>query len=300
MLAEINNLCLAHRAKIEVRFFGHYQSEFDAQILAQIPDVVHLSVDSLRKIRNVKQISCLKKVCYLSFGVFEFDQPEILEMLPLDRLKQFSILENRKPNIDLALLTNCKQLDTLYVEGHTKNLEAISSLPGLSKVTLRAIPKSKKIEFLSACEKLVDLTLIFGGRQNLADFSHPNLESLSVIWVKGLEDLGPINRFPKLKNLVVEDQLRLHMIDVSATEITNLRICNCKNLDQVKGLSDLKNLKVFWIYKTKLPLEELMEFGWPISLEELGLYSQSQSWNKKFDERSAARGYSNRLQSYFA
>jgi len=169
----------------------------------------------------------------------------------------------------------------------------INGLSNLSKLTLRAIPKSKPLGFLTACEKLLDLTLIIGGRQSITDFSLPSLESLCITWVRGLEDLGPMSRFPRLKHLIVEDQLRLKKIDISKTDITNLRISNCKNLDDVQGLSDLKNLKSFLAFRTKLPLEGLLNLSWPESLEVLGLYSTSKSWNDDFEKLSAAKGYRN-------
>jgi len=91
ILEEIDDLCCLYQDKIEIRFFDHYQSEFDARILARIPNVVLLSIDCLRKIKNLEQISNLKKISRLNFGVFEFDQKEVLEILPLNKLKHLTM-----------------------------------------------------------------------------------------------------------------------------------------------------------------------------------------------------------------
>ena len=291
LLAQVNEACISYKEKLEVRFYGFYQNGFDASALAQIPDVAWLSVDCLMRISNVEQISELNQLRKLSFGVFEFNDSKILEKLNLRKLENLSLSENRWRNFDLEVLGRCEQLQTVLIEGHSKNIESLSSLPRLWNLTLRAYPRSGGLAFLNSCESLDDLTLILGGRTNIDDFSHSNLERLEITWVKGLERLGPLSRFPNLKKLHVADQLKLEEIDVSDSDVRSINIHNCKNLIAIKGLSDLRNLKEFRTSRTKLPLEQLMEHKWPNSLEILALYSSSLKWNDRAHEINASRGY---------
>jgi hypothetical protein len=44
LLNTINNLCGEFGEKLEVRFYGHYQTQFDCSFLRRLPDVVVVSV----------------------------------------------------------------------------------------------------------------------------------------------------------------------------------------------------------------------------------------------------------------
>jgi len=279
LLRRVNDLCAELGDRLEIRFYGHYDEVFDAEALTHLPDVKRLSVDCLTTIRNEVEIGRLPYLEQLSFGVFDFDQPHFLGSLPLSNLRRLVISETAKRNFDLAPLAQAQHLRVLFLNGHTRNVEAIGALPLLSELTLSAMPKTRSLGFLSDVAALRTLTLILGGRVNLDEFRHPLLKEFNVIRVRGLETIGDLARFPYLRRLSVEDQLQLRTIDVAGTELRRLSLFNCKNLARIKGLDALGELEEFRTGGTNLDLDGLRDRPWPPSLRVLALYRSSRLWN---------------------
>lgn len=279
LLRAVNRLCIEYGDRLEVRFFGHYGGRFDASVLLNIPDVSWLSIDCLSEIANEHEISKLSRLSRLSFGVFKFDNPQFLEQIEISNLTRLSLTENVTRNFDLAPLARAVKLTTLNIDGHTKNLIALSQLRQLSELTLRSTPKTQSLEFLRQVQNLTSLSLILGSRQTIDEITHPRLERLSLIRVRGLVGVGPLARFPHLRELQIEDQSRVSSIDLAGTDLRKVTLMKCKNLEELKGLASLSGLVEFRTAWTKLDLQALLEREWPPSLEVLALYSKSNKWN---------------------
>ena len=291
LLHSVNHLCRKFGKKLEVRFFGHYGGHFDASVLTHIPDVAWLSVDCLIEIVNEQEIANLASLRRLSFGVYKFDKRRFLDQLDLRRLDRIVLAENAKRNLDLSALQNARELEVLYLNGFTKNIEVLAGLPRLKQLSLGGIAKTQSLRFVGDIPDLRSLCLILGGRQSIDEIAHPSLEKLSILRVRGLEDLGSLRRFPRLRELVVEDQIKVRSIDVSGSILHKLILMNCKNLEEIHGVGDLKELIEFRASRTKLDLEAFLEREWPPSLEVLALYCGSQKWNASAREALNRRGY---------
>ncbi len=291
LLRKVNDACGEFGETLEVRFYGHYGGQFDAGVLAHIPDASWLSVDCLTEIVNERQIAKLSSLKRLSFGVYKFDDPKFLEQLDVGKLDRLALVENAKRNLDLSPLRNANALETLFLNGFTRNIESIAGLSKLARLTLSGIAKNQNLRFVGAIPNLRSFALILGGRQSIDEIVHPRLEELSVVRVRGLERLGAIGRFPSLRELTVEDQLQVRSIDVSGSSLRKLVLINCKNLEEVQGLEYLSDLIEFRTSRTKLDLESLLERHWPSSLEVLGLYSSSQKWNDATRATLNRRGF---------
>jgi hypothetical protein len=291
LLRRLNDLCAEFGERLEVRFYGHHNEVFDAETLTRLPDVKWLSVDCLTTIRNEAEIGRLPCLEQLSFGVFDFDRPHFLRSLPLSNLRRLVISETAKRNFDLAPLAQAHGLRVLFLNGHTRNIEAVEGLPLLSELTLSAMPKTRSLGFLSQVPALRSLTLILGGRVSLDDFCHPLLEELNVIRVRGLASMGNLARFAYLRRLSIEDQLQLRAIDVAGTELRGLSLFNCKNLARIEGLDQLGQLEVFRTGGTDLDLDALRDRPWPPSLKVVGLYKSSRIWNESTRRHLDGLGY---------
>lgn len=291
LLGEVNELCRTFGPRIEVRFFGHYGDCFDASVVSHLPNVRWLSIDCLTHIRNEDAIWRLPLLERLLFGVFEFDKPEFLNDAPLEQFTHLFLAENRKRNFDLAPLERCESLCNLFIQGHTNGINVVARAPQLEVVHLSCMPKRQGLSFVSNIRKLKSLELILGGRQSIDEIDHPTLEELRIIRVRGLEDLGSLERFPALRSLQVEDQLKMREISVLGPHLHELRVENCKNLEQIIGLSEQKELVRFHAHKTQLDLDALMQFEWPSSLEVLALYSTNTKWNKQARQKLDKLGY---------
>ena len=209
ILCQINSLCLRYGAKLQVRFYGFYNSKFDARVVEQLPNVASLSVDCLREIEHEEALADLPKLQKLTFGVFEFDRPDFLRLFDLSQLTYLALIETRKRNFDLSPLEGCNQLEALFVNTHWKGIETIAALRMLSSVSLSGFPNRSALNFLNGLSSLKQLKLLLGSRDSVAELCNENLERLSICWVRGLNRLGPIGRFPKLREFSLEDQLRL-------------------------------------------------------------------------------------------
>src|SRR5439155_17639126 len=120
-------------------------------------------------------------------------------------------------------------------------------------VSLSGFPKRHDLAFLNRLPALRSLMLILGSRESISELANAELRTLKIIWVRLVEDVGPLARFKRLEELVIEDQLRLTEIDISGLRLRRLRIANCKNLMRVTPLEKVAALECFDFYDTKLP-----------------------------------------------
>ncbi len=291
LLDTVNGLCQVFGSRLEVRFFGHYGHDFDASVVSALPSVRRLSVDCLTRIANEDWLYELPLLERLSFDVFEFDRPDFLDGLRLERLTELSVSETRTRKLDLGALHRCKNLTELFIQGHTRNIEALASVPLLRKLRLSGMPKQRDLSFVGEIASLQSLTLLLGGRPKFDEVSSRTLQELEVIRVRGLETLGRLDRFPNLRRLQIEDQLQLHSLSVVGAQLHELSVHNCKNLQVVSGLDRLMELEQIRVSRTNLDLDTLRDRSWPPSMEVVALYSGSQKWNTEARAILDQRGY---------
>ncbi len=291
LLKQVGDLCLKYGAKLEVRFYGHYSGAFDATWLSYIPNVVNLSIDCLSEIENIEHLYQLKNVEVLSFGVFEFSDKDFLSQLQLAGLKDLSISETRKKNLDLKPLENATSLIELSVVGHTKNIESIKSISTLKQLKLSQINRKVSLEFLNETLALEELEILLGGRDDIDELSIPTLKTLRILRVRGFEKLPSFAEFPNLECLHIEDQTKLEFIDLSEASLKSLIIGNCKNLSKILNLTSQKELFRLSVSRTKLDLDTLKHNDWPSSLKVISLWSGSNKWNDSTKQFFQDKGY---------
>ena len=291
LLQSLNRLCIEFGAQLEVRFYGHYGADFDATALAELPDVRRLSIDCLEQISNENHLLRLACLEQLSFGVYRFDKPNFLGGFAFENLTELSLSGTAKGNFDLSPLINCRHLTDLFIQGHTKNIDVVATLRRLKSLRLSGMPKKLQLSFVNDVATLRSLSLLFGSRSTIDEISHGLLEDLNITWVRGLESLGPLRRFPKLRVLHVKDQLQLRSISVVDPPLRELSVINCKNLEEIMGLESQTRLEHFRASRTKLNLDALLARAWPKSMKILALYSGSEKWNRAAREILDSRGY---------
>ncbi|WEJ99994.1 MAG: hypothetical protein P0Y59_24375 [Candidatus Sphingomonas phytovorans] len=291
LLGTLNQLCAELGEKLQVRFYGHYSTGFDASALEHLPDVRSLLVDCLTTITNEHLIATLPALSALSFGVFRYDNPGFLDQIGTDRLTSLTLVETAKRNFDLAPLGAARNMKRLLIHGHTRNIEVIADLPQLADLMLGAFPNKKDLGFLKDAKALKSLRVILGGRSSIDEFSHPGLEDLSIVRVRGLQTVGDLRRFPHLRSLEIEDQLQLLSIDLVGPPLRRVLLANCKNLAEVRGIETLEHLESFRTMQTKLDMEALATGYWPASVRAIALYPGSTKRNQAVRATLDARGY---------
>lgn len=290
LLHDLNEACRLAGSRLQVRFYGHYRSRFDAAVLRHLPEMRSLAADCLMRIENEDEIGKLPKLERLSFGVFELDRPDFLHSLDLGRLTRLTLTETRKRNIDLAALSGCRSLEELYINGHAKGIGTIADLPVLRKLTLSAYAKRNGLDFVEAMPSLIDLTLVLGGRQNLDDLASATLETLQVLRVRGVETLGDLARFPALTALKIEDQLQITDLDLGGANLERLWLFNCKNLATLHGLDRQQRLREFAASRVALDMDALRDRDWPPSARSVRLFTGKTKWNDAAQALLAAKG----------
>lgn len=251
-LKRANDFCREFGADLQIRFYSFGWKEFDTSLLRHLPQVANLSIDTIRAISDFSPIAELPALTRLRFGVHDHPDGKFLEQLDLGRFTHLTLAENKRRNFDLAPLRAATSLEQLFVQGHHRGIDAISSLPLLTDVSLSGFPKRRAIAILNDLAALRSLTLLLGSRTSIAEFVHSGLQKLKIVWVRELEEIGPLRRFSNLEDLEIEDQLRLETLDISDVNLRRLIISNCKNLRQIIGIEQQNGLEQKSIHGTKM------------------------------------------------
>jgi hypothetical protein len=299
LLEQIDGLCREYGHLLQVRFWGHMKSVFDAGILRHIPSVQNLAVDCMDDIQNDGQFAKLEHLRRLSFQVQNFDHPQFLSTLNIDNLEVLQLMDTRKSNLDLSALARAHRLRKLTLGRHRKGIERLTGALLLEQLILWGQPKAQSLAFIVDLEALRYLRIVRGGRETLDDLKHDTLQCLIVDWVNGLRILGPIRRFKKLEGLGVHDQIRLSSIDLTGATIRLIGLDNCKSLKELVGIEDLHKLEQFTAVRTGLPLDQLRDRTWPKSLRVLRLWSSSKKWNEATRAKLAHLGYADLGERWF-
>jgi protein phosphatase 1 regulatory subunit 7 len=293
LLGKINNLCGELGQNLEVRFYGHYGDKFDAAHLRFLPDVAALSIDCLHEAANLSALGDLSNLRRLSLEIHQLNEPGFLKSLQLQNLEQLALGETVKSSLDLSPLQMCSKLTELHLVGHTRNIDCLTRLPGLRKLSLRQISKKQNLEFVSKIQILKHLIIILGGRTDILEIQHAALEELEILRVLGFSSLDNLNAFPSLRSLVIEDQIRLEKIDFTAASqnIQSIGIFNCKKLRNLEGLNHLANLKSIRIGMTAIEMDSILQQRLPAPLKTFGFYTGKKKENAMARAKLDAMGY---------
>jgi protein phosphatase 1 regulatory subunit 7 len=291
-LRGLNELAIKYGNSLQIRFFGFYSSSFDFRTLLAVKDVRNLAVDCLLNASNFETLGELSSLSRLSVGVYNSLPENLLSYASLNNLESLSVTESKQRKLDLSHLSRFELLRELCVVGHTKSIASIGSVSGLTELRLSQIGSGQKIDFINSLSMLKKLTVILGGRDNLNEVMSPSIEELQVLRVRGISEIEPTN-FPRLKSLLVEDQIRLQSMEFTSgnQDLKKVVLGNCKDLASVRGLAELPSLDTFRVYQTSLDLDALLSQGLPPSLRNFAFYTKSQKKNSAIQGKLAALGY---------
>lgn len=292
LLSDLNDLCTRNDENLGVRFYGHYSSIFDCDVLQKIPDVKGLYLDCLQDVKNIHNLKTLRHILMLSLGIYNFNETEILKNSNLYGLNTL-IISGEKKAINLEYLRDYHSLTALIVGGKMKNIEKVGSVSNLEFLSLNSISKSS-VSFVNELKKLKTLKFILGGRENLSEIDENEIENLEIIRVRGLSDISDISKFKKLHDLLIEDQARLLTIEFQSKleNLESVKILNCKNLSNLQGLENLPALKELRIYKTNIDFDTFLKQERPQSLKSLDFYTTKSKLDKEIKESLLSLGYS--------
>jgi hypothetical protein len=267
LLSEINDLCHKYKDNLCIRFYGHGKSGFDCNTLLKIPNVKNLYIDCLTSVKNLKALSELKNLRELCIGILELNDHEFLRFANLYSLKILSLDKTSSQKLNLAYLAHYSKLTKLYIDGHTKNIKALSSLKNLKTLSLGAI-KKVSLDFINEMKGLQTLHLVLGGRSNLNEIKDSNITELKIEWVVGFNDLSGVLKLKKLEKLKLSLLQRLESIHIENTNTSLKELCifSCKNLKSINGLHKLQALNELRLIDTSMSFEEFIKKTFPKKL----------------------------------
>jgi hypothetical protein len=196
---------------VPLRVFGHYSERLlDLSFLKHYPFLSGFQVD-----------------------VFSLQSAEGIEYLPASL--EYLGFGQTKSKISLKFLTQFSQLRELYLENHTKDIDAIGTLSHLERLTLKSI-SLPDLSLLKKLKQLWSLAIKLGGTKDLRLLPEiGNLKHLELWMVKGLSDLRMLGEIGSVQNLYLQALKNVTRLP-SFRNLTKLRRVT---LDTMKGLFDL-------------------------------------------------------------
>lgn len=281
MLAQLDILCKKFSSDFGVRFYGHYSSAFDFKTLLRLPNVKCLYVDCLTNAVNIETLGELNGLEALSLGVFELQDMEILALPSLKNLQELIVTETRSKAFNLGYLKDYKNLRSLIVGGHTKNIDSIGKASKLNFLSFNSIKKTP-VPFVNELKDLRTLKFILGGREDIREIEENEIENLEIIRVRGFKDLASISSFKKLKTLLVEDNIQITEIHFNNTlkQLKDVKILNCQGLNSITGVKELTSLEQLRIFKTAIDFDAFIKQERPKSLRTFAFGT----WKKNIDQ----------------
>lgn len=291
ILSQLNTLALTNSSKFKIRFYGSNNTGIDCEILDYIPNVKALSIDCTNKVKNINKLKQLKFLEKISIGISELEDLDILSYDNLKTVNKLSILDTRSKAFNLEFLRDYVNLTYLQIVGHTKNINSISNLKQLETLSLNSISKVP-LDFINHLKSLKTLRIILGGRDNINEITQNTIENLDIIWVRGLNDLSALKNFKNLKNLLVQDEIKLKEISFPKLDsLEDVKILNCKSLQLITGIEQLKSLNGFRVSKTAIDFEDFSTIKFPKNLKTLAFYTWKSKQDKIIRSRLNELGY---------
>ena len=296
LLEEINRLCKHFDERFVVRFYGHYSDTFDLKGIIGLTHVKSLYIDSLRDVDNFNLLTNFKELEALSVGYYHLKDTEFLSLENLKNLRVLTLMETKSKSLNLEHLSKMTKLSSLIISGHNKNIEAIGSLVHLKKLNLNSISKVS-LNFINQLQELEELNIALGGRKNIDEIGEMNsLRILSIIRVRGFNSMNNLERFNSLEKLNIEDNINLLEVDFSraSDKLNELKIINCKTLNNAKSIAVSKGLQTLVIYETGLDFDHIVDEGLPSKLETFVFKTTKAKIDKSIKERIIEMGYKTR------
>lgn len=254
-VARLHGLLDTWGERLTLSFSAHYGEIFDGAVLEQFPQVRSLAIGGLDEVINLEAISGLPHLTRLSLNYYGLKDNDLLGKLPVEQLTDLELGETKTKALDLAPLGRAGKLKRLFLKGHRKNLDALSALHGLEEFTFNATAKGS-LAFINGMSGLRVLKFVLGGTASIEEFALPVLEDLAFTMVRGLAELGDMQRFPRLRRLRMQDQQQIRRITFGAgnTALEHLWLVNCSRLAAIDGLSECAQLKSLrWLFTERDP-----------------------------------------------
>jgi hypothetical protein len=236
--SRLNEEFFSRRPDVELRAYGFYSDPCDLSFIGRMTNLRNFAVDCHGDVTNLEAIATLTNPESLTLSIFSLSSFEVLSQVP-PTLTKLSLGWTRSKKPDLAPLARFERLKVLFIEGHSKNIEAVSGLQTLEDVTLRSVT-TPDLSYLKALSRMWSLDIKLGGIRSLqAVAGMPSIKHLELWQIRGLTDAGIISELPGLQNLFLQSLPQV-------SKMPRLGTSNCLRkitFMNMKGLADFSELE---------------------------------------------------------
>lgn len=235
---EINEKLLSVRDDINIRVFGFYGQTCNLSFLKHLSNLKNFSADCLIKASNLEYISGIVNLQSLSIGIYENESFEFLREVN-SNIKALYISQTKSKKPDISAIKRFKNLKTLYIEGHNKNIESLGDLYELEDLTLRSLSLNN-LEFLVNLNKIWSLDIKLGSAKDLTAISKlSGLKYLELWQLRELKDIEFIASSASIQSIMLQSLPNI----VAIPNLKDCRMLRKLQLENMKGLKDLSGIR---------------------------------------------------------
>ena len=203
-----------------------------AAFLDEYPSVA-LRVYGYRTYATLDFLEAFGRLRNIQVDIFELEDATGLRFLRPDLLF-FGFGATRKRH-SLAPLSRLTDVEDLWLEGHTKDLDVVSDLRTLRRLSLRSI-RLPGLAMFHALSRLECLELKLGSMTDLRDLPRVGqLRRLEAWLVRGLADVEAVAAVPSLETLFLQSLRRV----TALPPLSCLPALKRVHLETMKSLTDL-------------------------------------------------------------
>lgn len=245
----LNDKIFSIKPEISLRLYGWKENATDLSILDMMTNLENLSIGNIEVI-NEHFISNLKNIKSLSLETKNITNYDFLNDLN-ENLEKLSIIADdvKQHKIDISQIKRFKNLKSLTVLGHNKNIEQIiSQIGNLEILILSKIKSIKNLDFLKSLKNLKYLHLKSIPLTNFDELeSLKKLKFIEFYKVENLENLDFINKIESLEHIFLQTVNKVKGFPKLHTncKLRKIELWNMKNITDFSSLENLKTLKEF-------------------------------------------------------
>jgi hypothetical protein len=175
-------------------------------------------------------------------------------------LRRLGLNQTKSTRPSLDVLRNFPKLESLFIEGHDRDFEAVGSLKQLRALSLRA-SRVKSIECLRGHPGLEQVSVSFGGLRDLSPLpTMARLRDLSLHQIRGLtsEDLRPIGNCAHMDALSLGNLNRVETLGVLRSAQVRFLGLEGMTIDSLEVLANLPRLESIVLVNTLVADRSIM------------------------------------------
>jgi hypothetical protein len=209
-----------------------------AAFLRQYPEVPFRVYGRDVAIRDLEFLSYFTFVKSFQADLWDLDNLDGLRLLPSD-LQRLAVGSTKSRRHSLRFLEHFPALKRLFLDGHSKDFEAVSQLGQLESLTLKSITLPD-LSALTRLTRLKSLDIKLGGTKDLSLLPKiGKLRYLELWMVRGLTDLSAVGELDHLQYLFLQALKQVSALP----SFRKLRSLRRVRLETMKGLYDLSGIR---------------------------------------------------------